>query len=433
MKLEDIISYWMNAGLFKLIRVFWYFFIFEFLRFLILDYIVIVIYMIKRYVNRDKWSKARDDLFNEMPFVSIIVPGKNEGKHLYKLTRSLQEQTYKNFELIVVDDGSTDDTRIIGKSLQNNGYIDLFISNDVRGGKASGANVALQYSRGKFVVHLDADCSFDRDAIEKSLIPFYYDERIGAVGGNLEVRNADAGIASTLQAIEYLKVIQIGRMVTSYLGIYRIISGAFGTFRKDVLDRVGGWDVGPGLDGDITVKIRKMGYKVHFEHTAIGLTNAPATFKALSKQRLRWDRSIIRFRLRKHKNVFEPNAEFKLTNMFSSLENIFYNIILNLKWYIYAIDIITNYSNILLFILPMNFFLYTCSNYIQFFAVMLFTKSHYGKHKYLLYIPLIFIYNGFYLRIVRTIAHFRELVFRSSYNDNWNPAKSSNLARLNKI
>lgn len=430
MNLDEIIAYWYNAGILKLIRVFWFFFIFEFIRFLVLDYIVISMSLLKRFFQRKKWSKARADLFEEMPLVSVIVPGKNEGKHIYKLTKSLREQTYQNFEVIVVDDGSTDQTRIIGKSLEKAGLINMFISCDVRGGKASGANLALSYSKGEYIVHLDADCSFDRDAIENSLVPFFYDKKIGAVGGNLEVRNADEGLAPTMQAIEYLKVIQTGRMVTSFLGIYRIISGAFGTFRKDVLDRIGGWDIGPGLDGDITVKIRKMGYKVHFEHTAIGLTNSPSTFKALTKQRLRWDRSIIRFRVRKHRNVFSPNKEFSMFNMLSSLENIFYNIILNIKWYVYFIDVLLNYSNIIMFVLPMNFFLYTCSNFLQFFAIMSISKTQREKHKYLLYIPLVFIYTGFYLRIVRTIAHIRELIFKSSYNDNWNPEKSSNIARI---
>jgi biofilm PGA synthesis N-glycosyltransferase PgaC len=71
------------------------------------------------------------------------------------------------------------------------------------------------------------------------------------------------------------------------------VSGAFGAFTKDALDRVGGWDIGPGLDGDITVKLRKLGYKIVFEPDAVCQTNVPNTFKKLVKQRLRWDKSIV--------------------------------------------------------------------------------------------------------------------------------------------
>ena len=425
MYIEDIIVYWREAGLEKIVRVFWYFIVFELLRYVLLDYIVVSFYFMGKLVNRSRWQQARTELRLENPLISIIVPGKNEGKHLYKLTRSLAEQSYRNFELIVVDDGSDDQTRIIGQSLEKKGLIDRFISNDVRGGKASGANIALHYAQGKYVVHFDADCSFDYDAVERSLIPFYYDARIAAVGGNLEVRNHRESLATTLQAIEYLKVILVGRMVTSYLGIYRIISGAFGTFRTDVIKRIGGWDIGPGLDGDITVKLRKLGYKVYFEPTANGLTSVPNSFRKLTKQRLRWDKSIIRFRMRKHLDIFFPNANFSMINMLSSLENVGYNVLLNIKWIVYIIDMWWNYSHLLIFIIPANIVLYTVANYMQFCSIMLMVRNPREKHRLLLYLPAMVLYTGYYLRVVRTVAHFKELFLRESYDDPWNPLKSS--------
>ncbi|NND09267.1 MAG: glycosyltransferase [Saprospiraceae bacterium] len=431
--LEEIIGYWTHADWAKIGRVFWYFLIFELMRYVIVDYVVVAIHFLDRLVNRKRWDRAKEALHLVQPLVSILVPGKNEGKHLFKLTRSLAEQTYRNFELIVVDDGSTDDTRIIGRDLEARGLIDLFISNDVRGGKASGANIALRYAKGKYIVHFDADCSFDRDAIEKSLLPFYYDERIAAVGGNLEVRNSRESLATTLQAIEYLKVILVGRMVTSYIGIYRIISGAFGTFRTDVLKRLGGWDLGPGLDGDITVKIRKLGYRVHFQPTANGLTSVPNSFKKLSKQRLRWDKSIIRFRLRKHKDVFYPNANFRMLNMFSSFENIGYNVLLNISWFIYVVDILVNFGHLFIYILPANILLYTVANYLQFFAIMLIVRKPEEKHRLFFYLPAMVFYTGYYLRIVRLIAHTKELFFKESYKDPWNPLKSSLKAKALRI
>lgn len=433
MFVEDLITYWREAGLEKIVRIFWYFIIFELIRYVIVDYVVVLFYFLSKSLNRQKWEQARVDLFAEYPLVSIIVPGKNEGKHIFKLTRSLAEQTYRNYEIIVVDDGSDDQTRIIGRDLEKRGLIDLFISNEVRGGKASGANVALRYSKGKYIVHFDADCSFDYDAVEKSLIPFYYDPRIAAVGGNLEVRNSKESLATTLQAIEYLKVILVGRMVTSYLGIYRIISGAFGTFRADVIKRLGGWDIGPGLDGDITVKIRKLGYKVYFEPMANGLTSVPNSFKKLTKQRLRWDKSIIRFRMRKHIDIFYPNANFRWINMVSSLENVGYNVLLNLKWIFYIIDMMWNYSHLLIFIIPANIFLYTLTNYMQFCAIMLIVRNPREKHRLLFYLPAMVFYTGYYLRIVRSVAHYKEFFLKQSYDDPWNPLKSSTKAKAYRL
>ncbi|WP_226913056.1 glycosyltransferase family 2 protein [Flavicella marina] len=423
--LPEYMNYWFVVGIQKFIRVFWFFVIFEFTRYIIIDYVIAILFKISSKSRTKKFELARQQLFNENPFVSVIIPGKNEGKHLYKLTRSLAEQTFSNFELIIVDDGSDDETPIIGKNLEKLGLIDVFIRNDMRGGKASAANLALRYSKGKYIVHLDADCSFDRDAIEKVLLPFFFGENIAAVGGNVKVRNYKESLCAKLQAIEYLKTVSIGRIITSYLGIYKIISGAFGAFRKDVIDSIGGWDIGPGLDGDITVKIRKSGYNVYFQPDAICLTNAPAKFKVLTKQRLRWDKSIIRFRVRKHKDVYFPSANFNWLNFIALFENVFYNVVLDLLWWVYIIDIIVNYSSSLKFIIPMNFTLYFVMSYVQMLSIYIFSERR-EEEKYLWpYVILMTIYTGTYLRIVRTVAYYKEFFFKRSFEDPWNPYKSS--------
>lgn len=428
--IDNFFNYIFTVGPLKLIRVFWFFVFFEFMRFFVFELTVLIIWKLNERKRREKMLDGRKRLFIERPLVSIIVPGKNEGKHIYNLIISLKEQTYRNFELIVVDDGSDDDTETICKSLQKAGLISMFIRNDVRGGKASAANLGYRYSKGKIIVHLDADCSYDVDAIEKIIIPFYTNENIGAVGGNVLVRNYKDNLCTTLQAIEYADTISAGRITTSYLGIYRVVSGAFGAFLKEALDRVGGWDIGPGLDGDITVKLRKLGYKIAFEPDAVCQTSVPDSFKKLMKQRLRWDKSIIRFRLRKHKDVFYPNAKFSFSNFFSSLENILYNLVLNLKWWVYIVDLLLHFVNQLKFIFTFNVLLYTTTNYLKFLTFSLFRKRKNETVGYfLVYIPCMVFYFGLYLRIIRSIAYTQEFFFKESYNDPWNPQKSSQHAK----
>lgn len=429
-------SYWDNffyylehEGFMRIVNLFWYYFYIEAPRFLVLDLIVLLWISFRGKKNRLAFERARNEFLAENPLITIIVPGKNEGQHIYKLVHGLHEQTYTNLEFIVVDDGSTDNTYTICRNLKENGLIDMYLRNEERGGKASAANLALRYAHGKYIVHVDADTSFDRDAIEKIIIPFYLDENIGGVGGNVKVRNFDESIATSLQAIEYLQTISVGRVVTSFLGIYKIISGAFGAFRKDVLVRLGGWDIGPGLDGDITVKIRKLGYTIHFEPKAVGLTNAPTSFKALSKQRLRWSKSLIRFRFRKHNDVFKPQANFSFSNFFALFDNIFYNFILDIFWWYYIIDIIVNNTQFLLFIIPLKFVIYTLAGIIQFSVVLVLSERRKQEWKLAIYLPLMLIYNGYYMRVIRTMAYIKELFWYSSYNDGWNPAKSSQKAR----
>ena len=429
--LPEYFNYWNEVGIGKFIRVFWYFVIFEFTRYITIDFIIAGYFKLNEKKRKRDWELARTKLFAENPLISIIIPGKNEGAHLFKLTKSLAEQTYKNFELIIVDDGSDDDTPIIGKNFERLGLIHTFLRNEMRGGKASAANLALRFSKGKIVVHLDADCSFDADAIENIIIPFYMDDKIGAVGGNVKVRNYRVSLCAKLQAIEYLKTVSIGRIITSTLGIYKIISGAFGAFRMDVLDRVGGWDIGPGLDGDITVKIRKSGFKTVFSPTAICLTNAPSKFKKLTKQRLRWDKSIIRFRVRKHFDVYLPHKGFSWSNFFALFENVFYNVVLDLAWCIYIVDMYINYNSSLDFIIMMNLTLYFCASFVQMISIYIFSERRTEELYLWRYLPLMSIYTGIYLRMIRTRAYFDEFFFRKSYNDPWNPLKSSTQAKLN--
>lgn len=428
--LDNFFSYITAVGPSKLVRIFWFFVFFEFLRFFLFELTTLIIWRIGKETRKLRYEVARQKLFIDRPLVSIIVPGKNEGKHIYKLVMSMKEQTYTNFEFIVIDDGSDDDTERICKSLQKNKMIDLFLRNEVRGGKASAANLGYRYSKGKIVVHLDADCSYDNDAIEKIIIPFYLDENIGAVGGNVLVRNYKDSLCATLQAIEYSDTISVGRITSSYLGIYRVVSGAFGAFKKEALDRVGGWDIGPGLDGDITVKLRKLDYKIAFEPEAVCQTSVPDTFKKLVKQRLRWDKSIIRFRVRKHRDVFYPNATFKFSNFISSFENITYNLVLNFKWWVYIIDMAVNFTTQLGFILPFNILLYTVTNFMKFTVFSLFrVRKNESVVYFLPYLPCMVFYFGIYLRVVRTIAYIDEIFFKRSYEDPWNPSKSSQHAK----
>jgi cellulose synthase/poly-beta-1,6-N-acetylglucosamine synthase-like glycosyltransferase len=434
--LNEILEFIAARSPFELFYLFWYFFVFEFTRYVILDGVMIIGYVSGRLLQKKKFSAARGLLFNEKPLVSVIAPGRNEGKNIPKLAASLREQTYTNFELIIVDDGSDDETYEICRRLQQRGVIDRFFRNSQRGGKASAANLALRYCRGRFIVHMDADSHLRNDALERILAPFYMDERIGAVGGDIRVANLGDSICSTLQGLEYMKALSTGRTVASMLGILRIISGAYGAFRGDVLRRLKGWDPGPGLDGDLTLKIRKMGYTVAHSPDSVCYTNVPTTFRRLSKQRYRWERSLVRFRFRKHKDLFSfRNRNFNIFNTLTVVDNVLYNFVFNIKWWAYIIQILLFHEDVLLFVVAINFFLYTMSNAIEFLMACLLYGKTLRKAEALraVYVPLMPLYTGWYLRVVRTYAHVMELFFHASYRDAWNPWKVSRVARKSKM
>ncbi|MFP4417407.1 MAG: glycosyltransferase family 2 protein [Chitinispirillaceae bacterium] len=425
---ETVLIYLESLTIEKFFSTYWYFIIFDFGRYFLLSLVMVIIYLLKYSERKTQKRKARKHLFYDNPLVSVIVPGKNEGKHIPKLTQTLRKQTYKNIETIIVDDGSKDDTAGICRNALKKGEISRFFSVAVRGGKASAANLALRYARGAYIIHIDADSNLDSRALEEMLIPFYMDKRVGAVGGDIRVANAEESLASSLQALEYAKTISIGRRVASQFGILRIISGAFGAFKTDILRELGGWDVGPGLDGDITVKIRKLGYRVVFAPDAVCFTNTPVSFKALARQRFRWSRSLIRFRLRKHIDMLFPYDNFRWPNCFFLLDNLLFGLILNINWFIYTIFIISRYGNRVVTILFVNLFLYTLLGGIQMLVILcLAPNKAIRRHDASLwiYIPAMSPYSGLYLRFVTIFAHLSEFFFKSSYRDPWNPWKVS--------
>lgn len=414
-----------NVDMYTLMRVYWYLFLIEFPRYYLLDIVTCLWYRYRGRRRKEVERMARMVLFSENPLVSILVPGKNEGEHIFQLARSLREQTYQNYEIIVIDDGSDDATPLICRDLERNGIIDRYVRMAERGGKASAANLGVNFAQGKYIIHVDADTSFDRDAIEEILLPFYLDPEVKAVGGCIKVRNDRESICTSLQALEYLKTIMVGRIVVNQLGIYHIISGAFGAFEREAVMNVGMWDVGPGLDGDITQKIRKAGYKVSFANKAVCLTNVPSTWWGLYKQRRRWSRSLVRFRIRKHKDILLPNRNWSFLNWLSNMESIFYDCICNYLWFYYILGLLFDYTDKLLEILVVGWlirFFFAC---IAFGVIMLVTERRREEFRLIKFLPLSTFYTGYFLRITRLIGYTTEFFFFHSFKDEWNPRKTS--------
>lgn len=432
--LDEFFS-WVGSLTFeRLFAMYWYMFIFTIPRFSFMEWTVLIIRLINSKKRKKLEAIAMQKLHLDCPFVSIIAPGKNEGDHFFKLITSLREQTYTNFEIVIVDDGSDDNSAIICNDLLKRGYVDRFYSHDFRGGKASAANAALYKNNAKYVVHLDADSSLDRDAIEQILMPFYLSDKIKAVGGCVKVRNDKASLCTSFQTLEYMETIMISRTVSSYLGILRIISGAFGAFEMETLRALGGWDIGPGLDGDITQKIRKMGGKIVFNPRSVCLTNVPVKFSALFKQRLRWSKSLVRFRIRKHGDIFNmKSANFSLSNFFANLDNILYNFVFDYIWIYYVISVAISNFGQLQMILVLGLVVMIPFRLVNYLTSLTFSERSKSEAYLFRLVPIQYFYVGVFLRINRLVAGIMEYFFFSSYRDPWNPKKSSFHARTNKL
>jgi biofilm PGA synthesis N-glycosyltransferase PgaC len=263
-------------------------------------------FFITRYTVKDRNTYA--------PFVSIIVPVYNEGVILKDSIKSLLNLDYANYEIIIVNDGSTDNTKSIAQSfvgLQKGRYNKIRVSliDKPNGGKSKALNAGIEYARGEFLLCMDGDSQLSENTL-KFGITHFIDPSVGAVAGNVKVMNRKKMITD-LQALEYLEGLNMPRSAQSFIRLVNIIPGPIGIFRKKAIQDAGWYSSDTyAEDADITLKILAVGWRIEYEPNAISWTEAPATLNQLLKQRTR---GILQS-IRKHKrHLLNPTINFSNT------------------------------------------------------------------------------------------------------------------------
>jgi len=263
----------------------------EFLRFFLMLSLTIVFLnelsyiplgWLHRYVSEKFRSRS---LTNHLP-ISIVIPAYNEERTIGYIIETLLEADYPNKQVIVVNDGSTDHTmeEIMPYALQ--GKVQLI--NRPNGGKAAALNTGLLAANGDIVVVIDADGAIERNAL-KWVASQFEDPNVIAVSGNPKVGNRDANILTRVQALDYVRGINLRRRAFDLLNILDCIPGSIGAFRTTVYQQVGRYDIDTLVeDMDATLKFVKAGGVVRQESRAIVYTEAPETLRGFIRQRLRW-------------------------------------------------------------------------------------------------------------------------------------------------
>jgi len=277
---------------------------------------LLVVVGVIKYTLERRYEGERDPFF---PPVSCIITCYSEGRDVQKTIMSLTEQIYPGkIEMLAMIDGASKNKLTYDSAMEMSEYVSGFRNRKLvvvpkwqRGGRVSSLNTGLNFASGEIVMALDGDTSFDNNMVER-VTRHFEDPAISAVSGCLRVRNADESLTASLQAIEYFVSIQASKTGLSAFNMVNNISGAFGVFRKNVLDLVEGWDAGTAEDLDITLRIKnyfgryKKKFRIVFDPEAIGHTDAPSTFKGFLKQRIRWDGDLSYLYFRKHRLSFKP-------------------------------------------------------------------------------------------------------------------------------
>jgi cellulose synthase/poly-beta-1,6-N-acetylglucosamine synthase-like glycosyltransferase len=234
----------------------------------------------------EKARPAPGDHPEYQPTVSVLIPAYNEEAVIVATVRSALASDYPKLEILVVDDGSTDRTNERLRAEFDSDPRVRLITQPNRG-KPAALNHALASATGEIMVTIDADTCVNRDAVRK-LVRNFADARVAAVAGNVKVLNRNRWL-TRWQALEYITSQNLEKRAFDLLNCIPVVPGAVGAWRSDVVRSCGGFSRDTvAEDTDLTMTIRRQGWKILYDEDAIGYTEAPETVSALIRQRFRW-------------------------------------------------------------------------------------------------------------------------------------------------
>ena len=318
---------------------------------------------INKYLAKNSLADFRVLAASEhLPGISVIAPAYNEAANIIENVRSMLSIHYNALELIVINDGSKDDSlqkliiaydlykinvfvneqiptkKIKGIYKSNHlAFSKLLVVDKENGGKADALNAGVNIAANAYIVCVDVDCVLEQDALLKMIKPFLEETKVGVIasGGVIRIANncriengrlleinLPRKFLPRVQTLEYIRAFLLGRMAWSRLNGLLLISGAFGAFDKEIVIRCGGYNIKTvGEDMELIVRMRrymeetKQPYKVTFIPDPLCWTEAPDTLKILGRQRNRWTRGTIET-LKMHRVMFF-NPRYGILGMLS--------------------------------------------------------------------------------------------------------------------
>ncbi len=248
--------------------------------------------------------------------VSVLIPAWNEEVGIIKTLRSVINTEYKNLEIIIINDGSTDTTHQLvsdfihrfESELNTNHAIIIKYIKLSNNGKAVALNRGLKIASGEVIITLDADSLMDREMIA-NILKRFTDDDVAAVAGNVIIANRKKPI-ELLQQLEYLHGFCFKRADSNFNSVH-IIGGAAAAYRKSALVAVGGFDESIITeDIEISTRLLAEGYKTRYASNAVVYTEGPTDWKSLASQRLRWKFGRIQTYVKHSKLFFNPSSKY---------------------------------------------------------------------------------------------------------------------------
>jgi biofilm PGA synthesis N-glycosyltransferase PgaC len=306
---------------------------------------------LRKYLRKNSYINYNSLVLSPLsPKISIIAPAFNESKTIIDNIRTLLSLYYNNFEVIIVNDGSTDNTFDLVKDAydlvrvnyyfdyripcerirgvyrsKNPSYNRLTVIDKVNGGKADSLNAGINICHSTLFVSIDADSIIEADSILKLVKPFLEekDRKVIGSGGVIRIVNScdierghireikiPGQLLPRLQVLEYTRAFLLGRMAWSQLDGLMLISGAMGIFDRETVIKAGGYSINTvGEDMELVLRMRRymtdndQKYEVTYIPDPLCWTEVPSDVRSLRKQRTRWTRGLVES-LRTHRHMF---------------------------------------------------------------------------------------------------------------------------------
>jgi len=240
----------------------------------------------------------------EPPAVTVLIPAHNEESVIVQTVQSVLHSDLSNIRVIVVDDGSLDRTlELLESNFGKNNCVQII--HQVNRGKAAALNNALSHANTRYVVTIDADTEIETDAIRK-LLRHFSDPKVGAVAGNVKVGNRSRWL-TRWQALEYITSQNMEKRAFDLLNCITVVPGALGAWRREAIEAAGGITADTvAEDADLTIAIRRLGWRVTYDEEAIAWTEAPETPGQLIRQRFRWTFGTLQSFWKHSDTLFRP-------------------------------------------------------------------------------------------------------------------------------
>ncbi len=252
----------------------------------------------------EKLRPDSPDLDSSPPAVTVLIPAHNEESVIVQTVTSVLLSDVTDIQVIVVDDGSADKTlELLHSHFGRNEAVQII--HQVNRGKAAALNNALSHARTEIVVTIDADTEVEPDAIRK-LLRHFTDPTIGAVAGNVKVGNRSRWL-TRWQALEYVTSQNMEKRAFDLLNCITVVPGALGAWRRQAIEDAGGITAETvAEDADLTIAIRRLGWRITYDEEAIAWTEAPETPSMLIRQRFRWTFGTLQSFWKHSGTLFRP-------------------------------------------------------------------------------------------------------------------------------